>query len=294
MVKARTREVETNKNSLSNLFREQIWYIDNNSGPFQELRLHGLLPEKPLTSSSLYPEASYCLQLATKYKKDQLEKVRRKKEYNKTWNIYGLQLPSSSRPIVIICVLALIFYFIKLLGWTVKIYSKINTSLKEEHHQTAPFSQTNADDKEYNLLSGLNSTNWWIITSSVSLFNTHLYLKKEKKFYLQYNEANSNYVSYITKRDYIKSQLSRGGTICEDGWRSDSYGQGTCSHHGGIDESISWERYNYYDRKISKYEEIKTKTWLNRETDSLLKTHLWAEFWIILVLLWAYKVLKTS
>ena len=36
----------------------------------------------------------------------------------------------------------------------------------------------------------------------------------------------------------LETQLARGGTICNDGWKSNSSGQGTCSYHGGVNQDI--------------------------------------------------------
>jgi hypothetical protein len=38
---------------------------------------------------------------------------------------------------------------------------------------------------------------------------------------------------------YTMSSRKRIGATCEDGWQSYSKGQGTCSHHGGV------EHWNY-------------------------------------------------
>lgn len=146
---------------------------------------------------------------------------------------------------------------------------------------------------ENGFFSGLRSSTWWVYLGIISLINGYIYIKKENQIINKYNVANLKYDDYIREFNYLNSELFKSGTRCNDGWRSSSYGSGTCSHHGGIDYSISMHRYNYLSNKIYEYETIKTHEWFNFQKTDLLKTHLSAEFWIVVVLLWLYKLLKS-
>lgn len=41
---------------------------------------------------------------------------------------------------------------------------------------------------------------------------------------------------------YTNISKEKVGATCEDGWKSDSTGSGTCSHHGGVE---TW-KYKYW------------------------------------------------
>lgn len=145
---------------------------------------------------------------------------------------------------------------------------------------------------QYHFFSGLLSGNFWIICICLSIGNFYLYSKEEGRLEKRHEQAVYSYDRAMRERDYMQSQLARGGTICNDGWKSSSSGQGTCSHHGGIDRSISDSRYYFLSSQAKRYEEEKSPYWLDLKVDRLQEKHYWAEFFIVAGLLWLYMFMK--
>jgi len=67
-------------------------------------------------------------------------------------------------------------------------------------------------------------------------------------------------VDVLTERIHEKSKYKyRVGATCKDGWHSNSTGQGTCSHHGGVKE---WLYETEYRKSIEECrEEAKKLSW---------------------------------
>lgn len=128
----------------------------------------------------------------------------------------------------------------------------------------------------------------------LSLGNYYFYRKAEINIAKQHIQAVNNYDDLIRERNYIKSQIERGGTICNDGWKSYSSGQGTCSHHGGIDHSISPSRYRGLEKRIGQYEIKKSNYWFDSQINLLKNKHYWIEFFIVAGLIWIYAILRKS
>ena len=75
-------------------------------------------------------------------------------------------------------------------------------------------------------------------------------------------------------RATVNSPFCTVGTLCNDGWRSSSHGQGTCSHHGGI--SAKCDNYSRLAKRDPSGEYRTGLTWL------MVKWLFWC-FWIALL-----------
>lgn len=101
-------------------------------------------------------------------------------------------------------------------------------------------------------LYGFINPNWWIFVIIASLVNGCVYSNEIDEATKVHERAVNRYAYDTQELKRLESQLARGGTICNDGWRSSSYGSGTCSHHGGIDRTISRDKYNNLSLRIIK------------------------------------------
>lgn len=155
--------------------------------------------------------------------------------------------------------------------------------------------ENNSSKKHYGILSGILDENWWIwfgIFSSINFFHYNIVESNKIK---EHKRAFVNYEKYSKELNYVSSQLQRGGTICNDGWRSDSGGgQGSCSHHGGVNRDISYYRYDSLLSQVKRYEEIKSDYWIQTEIKKNIDNHLNIEYIIIILSLSAYMVIKNS
>lgn len=146
---------------------------------------------------------------------------------------------------------------------------------------------------QYGFLSGFVNVKWWVCVIFLSIINSFTYHNSEDRLKRQYDNEEKYYIKAKSEIKYLEEQLNKG-TVCNDGWRSSSSGQGTCSHHGGVDNSINYSKYESLKSATRSYEFKRSYGYPYNRFKSIKETHFWAEVIIIFGLLFLYMILKNS
>lgn len=171
---------------------------------------------------------------------------------------------------------------------------KINNPTPKVQLITYHNSISNNNDKmQYTIFSGLASPKWWVIFGGISYYNYSRYNKKMNNLNKWYNEAVEKLPQVKREYNYLLEKSNYGSTVCEDGWISQSGGQGTCSHHGGVDYDIDY-RLKSLQSQINTYNERLYTDWYNIRKSKIDEFHWGFEAFVLVFLLFLYKIMKSN
>lgn len=142
------------------------------------------------------------------------------------------------------------------------------------------------------ILSGLVSPKWWICFILLSMGSYYFCNSKIRNLEQDYAIRTADYAYAKKELSDLETQLARGGTICNDGWKSNSSGQGTCSYHGGVNQDIDENRYKTLSSIIRRYETDVQFNLTENELDKLRSNYFIFQIFIFIGLLWVYMFFK--
>lgn len=171
---------------------------------------------------------------------------------------------------------------------------KINNPTPKVQPITYHNSISNNNDKmQYTIFSGLASPKWWMVFGGISYYNYSRYDSKMDNLNKWYDEAEERLPQVKREYNYLLEKSHYGSTVCEDGWISQSGGQGACSHHGGVDYDIDY-RLKSLQSQINTYNERLHTDWYIVRKSKIDEFHWGFEAFVLVFLLFLYKIIKST
>lgn len=177
---------------------------------------------------------------------------------------------------------------------TVSSQPKINNPTPKVQSTTYHNPISNSNKKmQYTIFSGFASLKWWIVFGGISYYNYSRYDSKMDNLNKWYDEAEERLPQVKREYNYLLEKSHYGSTVCEDGWISQSGGQGACSHHGGVDYDIDY-RLKSLQSQINTYNERLHTDWYIVRKSKIDEFHWGFEAFVLVFLLFLYKIIKST